>query len=398
MAHTKVTLTRKWYGKIPMDKHGNAIPKNLWPKRRKHSWEVRWYDSTGKRLSKSFKSRKEADQHARQLQDKVDNGKADKPKQITLGKFIKEHKQLMKGQVAYATLEDQMRALRYFSEHIGSNIQLINITPRHAESFIAKRLGSGLAVSTVNKDINALKAIFNLAIEPRGYLTQECNPFAKIKKRKVSTIEVNYVPPENFNNVLLVAPDLWWKTFLTLAYTSSGRRNELLNLTWANVDFENQAVKFSPKKHSEYVLEWEPKDHEVRVIPIPEKTLQLLADLQAEADEKSPYVFIKSTRLHHILALRSQGRWNPRKELVNNLLTHLKSLTKRAKVDTFTLHDLRRSCITNWARELPIQVVQHLAGHSSMETTRKYYLSIQEDDMDRARGVQDSLMTKLTNY
>jgi integrase len=45
------------------------------------------------------------------------------------------------------------------------------------------------------------------------------------------------------------------------------------------------------------------------------------------------------------------------------------------------LHDLRRSTITNWAKELPIQVVQQLAGHSDISTTRKYYLAVQPEDM-----------------
>ena len=36
--------------------------------------------------------------------------------------------------------------------HVGNNILLQNILLRHAESFIAARLASGLAVGTVNKD------------------------------------------------------------------------------------------------------------------------------------------------------------------------------------------------------------------------------------------------------
>jgi integrase len=62
----------------------------------------------------------------------------------------------------------------------------------------------------------------------------------------------------------------WWKTLLTLSYTSAGRRDELLNLTWADVDFDRQNVRFSPKEASEFLLAWEPKDHEGRTIPIPD--------------------------------------------------------------------------------------------------------------------------------
>ncbi|UCE50797.1 MAG: site-specific integrase, partial [Phycisphaerales bacterium] len=64
----------------------------------------------------------------------------------------------------------------------------------------------------------------------------------------------------------------------------------------------------------------------------------------------------------------------------------------------FTLHDLRRSCITNWSKKLPIQTVQQLAGHSSIETTRKYYLSVQQSDLNMARRVQSKVMTSLTNF
>ena len=54
--------------------------------------------------------------------------------------------------------------------------------------------------------------------------------------------------------------------------------------------------------------------------------------------------------------------------------------------------------ITNWARKLSIQTVQHLAGHSNIETTRKYYLSVQQDDLAVARELQSKLMAPLTNY
>jgi hypothetical protein len=84
MAHTKVSINRKWYGKIPRDRNGRPIPTNLWPKRRKYSWEVRWYSSEGKRYSKSFRERKEAEKHANTVQEKVDKGKCEKPEELLL--------------------------------------------------------------------------------------------------------------------------------------------------------------------------------------------------------------------------------------------------------------------------------------------------------------------------
>jgi len=79
------------------------------------------------------------------------------------------------------------------------------------------------------------------------------------------------------------------------------------------------------------------------------------------------------------------------------MLTRLKVFCKRAKVSKFCFHDLRRSCITNWAKILPIHVVQELAGHSKIETTRKYYLSVGKSDMEMARKIQEEVLAKLTN-
>ena len=399
MAHKKVSITRKWYGKIPLDKTGNPIPENLWPKRRKYSWEVRWYNSEGmQRYSKSFKSRKEADEFAQSVQEKVNKGKADKPPNITIAQFRDEHGRLMKAQVAYTTLIDQLRALRLFEVHIGKDRALASITSRDAESLVNERLSNGCAIATVNKDIRTLKALFNLAIARRGYLAEGNNPFAKIKQRKISLKPPRYVSITEFSEVFNRAEGLWWKTFLALAYTSGGRKDELLNLMWADIDFEQLEVSFAHKDATESVLEWEPKDHESRVIPIPTQTVQLLANLQAASGEKSLYVFIGEDRLSHIVMRRDAGTWKPDADLVNNVLRQLKLLCRQVGVAEFTLHDLRRSCITNWAQKLPIQTVQQLAGHSKIETTRKYYLSVQKSDLTAARKLQSKLMASLTNY
>ena len=144
---------------------------------------------------------------------------------------------------------------------------------------------------------------------------------------------------------------------MSLAYTSAGRKDELLNLTWADIDFENNNVSFTPKKASKRILAWEPKDHEGRIVPIPEKVILLLADLQSEADESTSYVFITGARLDHILERRATGKWHETSEIINNMLTRLKVFCKWAGVPLFCLHDLRRSAITNWARHLPIHAV-----------------------------------------
>ena len=220
MATEKVGIYRSYYGPIPTDESGQPLPSSEWPKKREHSWVVRWFGADGNRYSKSFKNRKEADRFAESKQSEVREGKADPPDKISLDDFAKEHERFMRHQVAPETLYDQMRALRMFMQHIGNDIYVQNVKPKDAESFVAARLDSGAKVATVNKDIRTLKRVFNLAIDPRGYLLPGQNPFGRIKQRKLCPKGIRYVKPKEFRAVVEAASSTWWKCLLSVAYTT----------------------------------------------------------------------------------------------------------------------------------------------------------------------------------
>jgi len=190
------------------------------------------------------------------------------------------------------------------------------------------------------------------------------------------------------------AKDLWWNTLISIAYGSGLRRNEILYLTWADVDFENQQIHVSPKKETVETIEWEPKDHEKRVVPMVDETAQLLANLQVQAKEGFPYILISPKRLERIRERQKIGNWTQRSEIINNLRKNFNAIRSRAGLTKCTLHDLRRSAITNWAWYLPIQVVQQLAGHSDISTTRKFYLTVRSEDMASANEVLNEIFAK----
>ena len=89
------------------------------------------------------------------------------------------------------------------------------------------------------------------------------------------------------------------------------------------------------------------------------------------------------------------GTWRIGQDLTNNTLRHFKTICCRAGVESYTIHDLRRSCITNWAKQLPIHVVQQLAGHSDIQTTQQFYLSVQPEDIAKAQAIQESVLRNI---
>ena len=247
-------------------------------------------------------------------------------------------------------------------------------------------------MATANKDIRTLKRVFNLAIDPRGYLRAGQNPWHKIKQRRQAPRTVRYVAAEELKAVLEAAEGGWWRALLSLAYTTGARLGELIHLTWPDVDFEANRIRIAPRKRTEDVGPWEPKDHEGRVLPVPAEVMVLLAELEVEAEDGRPYVFVPNWRWRYIRRARAAGEWDDGRDLLNNLNRRLATLRKRAGVAKFTFHDLRRTCITNWAKHLPVHVVQKLAGHSDIKTTQRHYLSVQQDDLEKARSVQSAML------
>lgn len=123
--------------------------------------------------------------------------------------------------------------------------------------------------------------------------------------------------------------------------------------------------------------------------------MNLLAAWQSVAPENCPYIFMEHGRWDYYRLRVTQGEWRAEQSLVNNVLRRFKTLCRKAKIGPYTVHDLRRSCVTNWARELPIHVVQKLAGHSDIRTTQKYYLSVQDEDIKKVQRVQSKVLGKI---
>ena len=300
----------------------------------------------------------------------------------------------MKNQVSEATLADQIRVLRFLEDFLGSDRLLVKISSRDAEAFIAHRLQQKLSLATVNKDIRTLKRIFNLAIEPRGYIREDRNPFAKIKQRKLTPKTIRYLSTKEYHALIENNDKLWWKAFISVAYCCGLRKGEILNLTWSDIDFINQLIHVRAKERSKDNLAWESKTHENRSVPMPEQTAQHLANLQAEAQEGFPYVFISPERFGLITLLQKKANWSNLKAIKNNLNRDFDVVRRRASVTKCTLHDLRRSAITNWAQALPIQAVQQFAGHSNITTTKKYYLAVRKEDVEKAGTFINKLLTQ----
>ena len=69
----------------------------------------------------------------------------------------------------------------------------------------------------------------------------------------------------------------------------------------------------------------------------------------------------------------------------------------RAGIEKGEFHDLRRTCLTNWlANGLNEFDVMTMAGHASFETTRRFYLAVRSDLLDRARKASSAALESIS--
>jgi len=380
VATEKVGVYRKYHGPIPKDKTGRELPKSEWARKRPFRWSVRWFGEDGKRYSRSFKTRKEAMRYAEEKQSDVRDGKGDPPANMSLKEFAKMYLDL-RSDLSPGTRVEHARTLRFLQERLGKkSVRLI--TPIEARSFISwfrrrKRKDVRVSAATVNKTIRECRRIFREAVDC-GLIRS--NPFEGIRQEKVAGTGWHHVTASEYRRLIEACPDLRWRGMVCLAYCCGVRLGEVLNLTWADVDLEAKMLRVVRKRGEAGTSDWSPKDKDMRTVPLPKEAVSILLELKASAEEGQVYVLVGIKAPGKGKQLKRQNTWRD-----------FQAIRRRAGVPRCSLHDLRRSYCTNLASSVPMHIVQELAGHSDIRTTRQYYVKVRPELLDKARKAVDDL-------
>jgi integrase len=224
------------------------------------------------------------------------------------------------------------------------------ISSHDVERYKKMRIDEGVKLSTVNKSIQILSRIFSLAIE-WGYLKH--NPCRGVKRFSEVPFRRKRVLGRNEEQRLLDALlTVNLKAMVKILLNTGLRRGELLKLEWDDVDFRNRQL---------YVRET--KTTRSRYIPMNETVYRELLNLY-EAKKGNALVFVNPQTGKGYVCIRKS----------------FEKACKRVSIQNLILHDLRRTFATRLLEAgADIVTVQHLLGHTSVQTTQIYCMTNQHE-------------------
>jgi integrase len=178
------------------------------------------------------------------------------------------------------------------------DLRMDKIDRARVDAFVAARRAAGIGATTINDDLKVLKRVVSYAIELGAPMRPLKVPALKVRAKAVR------VKAWSADDVaaLFAAVEAESPAILPLVVflaNTGCRKTEALRLRWAAVDFASGVahVESVAEDDDEDVAEWEPKDGEVRQVPLGPTLRPWLERLRSENKRrKKPSAFVFASR------------------------------------------------------------------------------------------------------
>lgn len=233
-----------------------------------------------------------------------------------------------------------LQQLKKKLDAFGTPATLADITPAYADSFKIWLLDNGMNRASVNMYLQFLKAMITKA-EYWGLTNTNLH---KVKALKTNTEQVEFHSNEEIREIMKNAPSIAWALLVHLDARTGMRKAELMRLKWQDISFYDGGADIYVSGQS--------KGYKFRIIPV--RDMQLIAKLQAFKKNHKQNDFVFSDFVG-IDVSKTYSNW-----------------ANKTGIHCF-LHKLRHTFASHLAqKDVPIQKIQKLLGHASIQTTMRY--------------------------
>jgi integrase len=236
-------------------------------------------------------------------------------------------------------------------------------------------MSKGLSNASINRELAALKRMFHLAAE---CTPPKVNLIPYIPMLKESNTRKGFFEHTEYLALRDSLPEEL-KPIVTFAYHSGWRKNEILNLTWDQVDLKEGIVTLNPG---------ETKNEEGRTLYMNEELIEEMRKLQSERRLGCRYVFhrdgdpIKDFRGSWDTACIKARLCEVLKDEQGNpvVIRDKKGNEEVVKVPTKIFHDFRRTAIRDMVRSgISERVAMRISGHRTRSVFDRYNIVSDQD-------------------
>ena len=325
-------------------------PSKVYLTRRSNGYYYVGYLEDGKRCWKSTRARTRHD--ALQCVRDIQAFLKERTKSINFSKFTQEFLRYGGGIYRPLTIEIYKRTFQYFTSLHGDP-PLTRLTLKHADDYKAARAGEVSAVS-VNMELRALKAALGVAVSWGRVAT---NPFGRLKQLAVVETVPVYLTQQDFQKLIAAVTERWLKEVLVFAACTGFRRGEIMNLKWADIDFQRRLIQI----HSSPTFRT--KAGKQRVVPMNNVVHAMLT-------EKWKRESASDSETDDAIVFTANGQ-----AVTGNYVAHCfkRAVRKVGLSDRVRFHSLRHTFASWLAQDgVSLYAIQKLLGHSSGAVTQIY--------------------------
>ena len=335
-------------------------------KRGKTYW-IKYYNR-GKPIRESTSSRKEADAKRllKKREGEIAEGKMpgvyfDRIKFEELAEdFLQDYR--INGK---KSLPRAKRSVKHLAA-VFEGYKATTITTPKIQGYIEQRIAVGAANATINRELSALKRMFNLGAKqtpPKVALV----PF--IPMLKENNTRKGFFEHGEFLALRKNLPD-YLKGFVTFGYKTGWRLGEIAGLKWDHVDMLNGIVRLEANMV---------KNEQPRTVYLDDELNAIFHEQQAKrrvSGRICPYVFPNKDGTSQIKDFRSAWFTG----------------CKKAKTGHRIFHDLRRTAVRNMVRSgIPERVAMMVSGHKTRSIFDRYNI-VNDADLKLAAQRQESYL------